>query len=149
MKHIYYVPAVRICQIVPARGAAAKVPGGPGVYDKKVAVEGWHGQTRLTVGAAMGPVAQEDTLKLRLGVPPVGPEPRATILSCARARASVAFPLPSPIATATIAAGGASRMKLRRIDGRPVSPDGRKERDGRTGTKAEGKMKAEKAETGG
>jgi hypothetical protein len=28
----------------------------------------------LTVGAPMDPVAQEDTLKLRLGVPPIGPE---------------------------------------------------------------------------
>jgi hypothetical protein len=34
---------------------------------------GWHGQTCLTVVVPMGPVAPQDTLKLRLGVPPMGP----------------------------------------------------------------------------
>jgi hypothetical protein len=44
-------------------------------YEKKWQLRGWHGQTRLTVLVPMGSMAQEDTLKLRLGVPPVRPEP--------------------------------------------------------------------------
>jgi hypothetical protein len=42
------------------------------VYDKKIAVAGWHGQTRSTMVVPMAPAVQEDTLKLRLGVPPMG-----------------------------------------------------------------------------
>ncbi len=45
--------------------------GGFGCATKKWQLRGWHGQTRLTVVVSMAPVAQEDTLKLRLGVPPV------------------------------------------------------------------------------
>ncbi len=43
----------------------------PGNLIARVAVAGWHGQTRLTVVVPRAAVAQEDTLKLRLGVPPV------------------------------------------------------------------------------
>jgi hypothetical protein len=41
------------------------------------AIAGWHGQTRLTVLLSECFVAQEDTLKLRLGVPPIDQIPNS------------------------------------------------------------------------
>jgi hypothetical protein len=43
------------------------------VHDKKVAVEGVARSNSFDRGRSEGPVAPEDTLKLRLGVPPMVP----------------------------------------------------------------------------
>ena len=52
--------------------ASVAVPGAAGCATRKWQLRGWHGQTRLTVVVPRAPLAQEDTLKLRLGVPPTG-----------------------------------------------------------------------------
>jgi hypothetical protein len=44
------------------------------VVHPELACAGWHGQTRLTVLVGRVP-RQEDTLKLRLGVPPIDHAP--------------------------------------------------------------------------
>jgi hypothetical protein len=57
---------------------------------------GWHGQTCLTVVAPTGLVAQEDTLRLRLGVPPMGPGPALPQSCRAPGNAPAGFRTPLP-----------------------------------------------------
>ncbi len=67
-------------------------------------LRGWHGQTRLTVVALMGPVAWEETLKLRLGVPPTEEDENVRVaaarpkaLPMADGQPSVSWRMPMPL----------------------------------------------------